>query len=134
MKRIAGLLVTVLLITVCLVGCNHYSSHYFAIAHGTSNNSDSALLFFGEFEGTEVFKLKIESGKTAKIKYTGKLETGSLTVYYDCGKAKTELFSIHTGEEIDASSQTLPAGTVYLIVETSEKCGNGDFDFEIVYD
>ena len=132
-KRIILLVLAMLFVTFSLVGCNRYSSHYYTIAHGTSNDSDSASVFFGEFEGTEVFKLKIERGKTAKIQYSGKLETGSATVYYDCGEAKTELFSIHSGDEINAYSNKLAAGTVYIIIETNEKCTGGSFDFQIIY-
>ena len=130
------LLVLVLIIAVFgMTGCSNskYSSHYYTIAHGTSTDSDSASVFFGEFEGTEVFKLKIERGKTAKLQYSGKLKTGSATVYYDCGEAKTELFSIHSGDEINAYSNELAAGTVYIIIETNEKCESGSFDFEIIY-
>lgn len=64
--------------------------------------------------------MEVESGKTAKIKYSEKPETGSLNVYYDRGKAKTELFSLHSGDETEAYSEEIAAGTVYVIIETSE--------------
>ncbi len=134
MKRFAFLSFSLLLVILSLVSCNRYSSHYYTIAHGTSFDSDSASVFFGEFEGTEVFKMKIESGKTARIQYSGKLETGNLTVYYDCNGEKTVMFSICSGDEVNACTEELPVGKVYVIIETSEKCVNGSFDFKINYD
>ena len=132
MKRTL-LLFSVLLLIFSLAGCSQYVSHYSAVAHVRSNSSDSAALSFHKLDGTEVFKLKAESGKTAKIKYSGKLESGSLTVSYDRGEAKTELFSLRSGDEIEAYSEEIAEGTVYVIIETGEKCENGSFGFEIIY-
>ena len=88
---------------------------------------------FVEFEGTEVFKLKCKSKDQAIIVYSGKLEAGSLTVYYDCGGTKTELFSLQSGEDIQSAGGYLPKDTIYIIVETSEKCSNGNLSFEVMY-
>ena len=134
MKRFTVLLF-VLIFAVCgLTGCGKYASHYNTVGHVYSGTSDSARTSFMELDGTEVFKLKCESGKTAEILYSGKLETGSLTVFYDCGEGKTELFSLNAGEEINACSDPFPADTVYIIMETREACQNGSFSFEISCD
>ena len=134
MKRIL-LLVSVLVFAVfALTGCSRYVSHYKAVLHATSNDSDSCWTSFHEFQGTEIFKLKCESGNSAKIRYSGKLESGSLTVYADCGGAKQELFSLSSGEEINGCSDPLSADTVYIILETSEKCKDGSLSFELCYD
>lgn len=134
MKRIAAIVLAVLCFCFALVGCGRYVSHYNAVLHVHSNSADSASLSFHKFEGAEVFKLKCKGDKTAKLQYSGKLEEGSLTVYYDCGEEKTELFSVKSGDEINACSDTLPGGKVYVIVETNEKCTDGGFVFEINYD
>ena len=134
MKRRLLLVFAMLFVAFSLTGCSKYSSHYNAVLHAHSNDSDSAWTSFLELEGTEVFKLKCESDKTARIQYSGKLETGSLTVYYDCGGTKAELFSVESGDEIKECSDELTADTVYIIIETSEKCQNGNFSFEINYD
>lgn len=134
MKRIAALLLAVLCFSFALVGCGRYTSHYKAVLHVHSNSADSASISFHKFEGSEVFKLKCKGDKTAKLQYSGKLEEGSLTVYYDCGGTKTELFSVKSGDEINAKSDALPAGTVYVILETNAKCTDGAFGFEINYD
>ncbi len=67
-------------------------------------------------------------------RYTGTLETGSVTVYYDRGDAKEVLFTAKAGEEIDACTEPFSAKTVYVILETDGKCKNGSFTFEIVRD
>lgn len=134
MKRNILLLLVMLLVLGSLVGCSSYTSHYSAIAHVRTNSSDSAMVSFHEFVGTDVFQLKCKSDQTAKIQYSGKLESGSLTVYYDCGGMKKELFSLQAGDEIEAFSEPLAAGKVYIIVETNEKCLDGVCSFTICYD
>ena len=134
MKRFIILCLTLTLVLCGLGGCSKYSSHYSAVMYAHSNDSDSAEMSFYIFDGTEVFDFKCESGQTAKIRYTGKLETGSLTVFVDRGEGKTELFSLHAGEEISADSDPLSAKTVTVIVETNEKCESGALTFELVYD
>ena len=134
MKRYVLLFLALIIVTFGMTGCSKYSSHYSAVLHIHSNDTDSASVIFHELDGTEVFKLKCENGKTARIQYSGKLETGSLTVYYDCGEEKSELFSLQAGDDINACSEELAANTVYVIIETSEQCEIGDFSFEILYD
>ena len=122
-----------LLLTFCLGGCSHYFSHYYAVGLVCSNASDSAWMSFVEFEGNKEFKLKCKSSNQAEIVYSGKIEAGSLTVYYDCGGTKAELFSLQAGEDIQSAGGYLPEDTIYIIVETSEKCRNGNLSFEVVY-
>lgn len=134
MKRYILLFLVMIIVVFGMTGCSKYSSHYNAVLHVHSNDSDSASVSFHELDGTEVFKLKCENGKTARIQYSGKLETGSLTVYYDCGEEKTELFSLQAGDEINACSDQLAKSKVYIIIETSEECQDGACSFEIIYD
>lgn len=130
MRKCAFLLLAVLFVTASLAGCSPYVPHYYAIMRVCTNDSDSASLIFGELDGTDVFKLKCRAGE--ELRYSGKLEEGSLTVYYDCGGDKKELFSLRDGDEVSASADALPAGTVYIIVETSGKCRGGDLAFELM--
>lgn len=133
MKKVGLFLFAILFAFLCITGCTKYSSHYTAVLYAHSNDADSASASFYKFEGTEIFKMKIERGKTAKIQYSGKLESGSLTVYYDFGGTKTEMFSMHSGDEVNAYSDELSTGTVYVIIETSELCESGDLVFDIIY-
>ena len=124
---IAAIMVLVLLI---LSGCNSYRSHYNAVAFVHSNTSKSASMSFSSFEGTMVFQLKCENADQ-KISYSAKLDKGSAKVFYDCNGTKTELLSVSSGIDISDIGGELQKGTVYIIVETSEKCQNGRFSFDI---
>ena len=113
-----------------LVGCGKYQSHYSAVMHVHTNTSDSGTMSFSKFEGTETFTLKCtDSGQ--KLKYSGKLDKGNATVYYDNGGNKTELFKVSAGEEIDSTLEGLEKGKLYIIIETDGKCEDGSFDFEL---
>ncbi|MBQ9545043.1 MAG: hypothetical protein IJV00_07945 [Clostridia bacterium] len=127
------LLIVLLLIAAGSVGCGKYVSHYSAVGFVHSNESGSAFMTFYKFEGTMVFKLNRKSENQAVIKYSGKLEEGEIIVYYDCGGTKKELFSLHSGDELESSGGELPEDTVYIIVETDGSCQNGDLRFEIYY-
>lgn len=124
---IAFAMVPVLLM---LSGCHHYRSHYKAVAFVHSNTSKNASMNFSDFEGTMVFQLKCDNADE-RIRYSAKLESGSAKVCYDCNGTKTELFSVNSGDDISAIGGTLQQGTVYLIVETSEKGQNGRFNFDL---
>ena len=131
MKRhVLTLLAAVTLLAVCLSGCGKYKSHYSATAFVHSNESDAAFMSFWQFEGTMVFQLKCKEAEKS-LSYTAKLETGSATVYYDCDGTKTEWFTVDAGDERQDTLDGLKPGTVYIIVETDEKCEDGDFRFDI---
>ncbi len=133
MKKTVAILFVCVFAVAALSGCSKYTSHYFSIGFVHSNGAGSASMSFFEFEGSFNFKLKCRSEDRPVIKYSGKLEAGEITVYYDCGGTKTELFSISSGGDVRSSGGTLPYDTVYIIVETDGNCKNGDFKFEIDY-
>ncbi len=130
-KTLSAVTAVIVLIAtfLCLSGCGRYSSHYHAVGFVHSNTPKSAFMNFYEFEGNIVFKLKTGSGET--LKYSAKLENGETRVYYDSGNGKTPLFSLKSDEEFDSETGVLPAGTVYVIVETDGKCINGELTFDI---
>ena len=131
MKKLLILAFAVILL-VSAVGCGSgYRSSYSAVGFIHSSGSDAAFMKFHSFNGTMVFKLKCESDDGAKIAYSLTLETGTANIYYDSDGTKTELISISAGDTINTSGGELSKGTVYLIVETSEICQNGEFRFEI---
>ncbi len=122
-----------ILILSCLylTGCSRYFSRYKAVGFVHSNSSRSAFMNFFEFEGTMAFRLKNKNSNGGQISYSASLETGDATVYFDCSGTKTELFSIHSGEDVDSSLMLPEAGTVYILVQSDGKCQNGSFRFEI---
>lgn len=123
MKKILPLILIVLILT----GCSKYPSHYNAVGFVHSNDSSSEFMDFHSFDGSISFKLK--AGE--QLEYSGKLDIGSATVYYDCDGSKKELFEINSGEEVDSSVDTPGGGSLYIIVETGEKCEDGEMKFEV---
>ena len=127
MKKLIPVLVLILLALICLVGCSKYTSRYSAVLLISTGTSKSGSINFTTFSGTKVFKLK----SSGQLNYSAELGTGNATVYYDCNGTKTELFSIGAGQKVGPSSIAVTPGTVYVIVETAEKCQNGKFSFDV---
>ena len=128
MKKATSLILIVLL-ALGWTACAKYSPHYKAIAFVHSNEKDSAYMEFYRFEGTMTFTLR--GGSPCALHCTAKLETGSATVYYDCGQGKTALLSIGAGDAPENTVALSSGGTVYVIVETNGQCENGAFYFDL---
>ena len=128
MKSLMMMLLVVFLFG--LTGCGKYQSHYSAMMHVQTNTSDSGSVSFSKFEGMESFTLKCTDSKQ-KLEYSGKLDKGNATVYYDNGGNKTELFKVSAGEEIASTLEGLEKGKIYIIIETDETCEDGNFNFEL---
>ena len=127
MKKLLPVLVLIILAMACLVGCSRYTSRYSAVLLISTGTSKAGSINFTSFSGTKVFKLK----SSGQLNYSAELGTGSATVYYDCNGTKTQLFSIGAGQKEGPSSIAVTPGTVYVIVETAEKCQNGKFSFDV---
>ena len=132
MKKVFSVLIALIMVlsVICVAGCDGYSSHYKATAFVHSNTSESSFMSFWTFEGTMVFKMKNEAAN-GQLKYSAKLDEGCATVFCDCNGAKQELFTVRGGEAEKSSSVKIEKGTVYVIVETSGECKQGDFRFDI---
>lgn len=133
MKRKALLIISVFmaLALFCLTGCNVETSGFKATTYVQSNTSEHASMKFGSFEGKDDFELNAKGNSPKKLRYTGKLGTGSATVYYEVGGEKKELFSIKAGEEVDSSAGEFTDTAIKLYFETNEKCKDGKFTFEL---
>ena len=131
-KRAVAVLVLAALMLAFVCSCG-YASHYRAVAFVHSNTRTEAYMSFFSFEGTMVFSLKCDvDGGT--VNYSANLESGSAKVYCDCGNGKTELFAIGAGGEMRSfGGEPEKGATVYVIVETDGKCGNGSFSFTLDY-
>ena len=128
-QKVLVFIVLILLLMLCLGGCGKYSSKYKAVGFVHSNGADASYMNFYRFEGTMVFKMKNRG--EGSLTCAAKLENGAAAVYYDDGSAKTEWFSIRSGDELVVVSEPLNKGTVYVIVETSGECENGDIRFDM---
>ena len=131
-KRAVAVLVLAALMLAFVSSCG-YVSHYRAVAFVHSNTRTEVYMSFFSFEGTMVFKLKCDvDGGT--VNYSANLESGSARVWIDCGNGKTELFAIGAGGEMHSfGGEPEKGATVYVIVETDGKCGNGSFSFTLDY-
>ena len=128
-------MVLMLLTILSLTACGKYNSSWSATAFVHSNTSKSASMSFWKFDGTIVFKLKCKDSGKEVLKYSGKLdgkeENGTITVYYDDDGTKKELFSLKNGESVEATLDKLNEGSVHIIVETDNRCENGELEFNI---
>jgi len=131
MKKKTGLaMILILVLTgVLLTGCK-YASHYSAIMLITTNTSEKVYLSFSSISGTYVGTLKCKD-EPGTLQYSAEIEEGSATVYVDYDGDKEELFTINAGEKIDSTLEDLKKGKKYIIVETSETCEDGKFEFNI---
>ena len=133
MKRTVKILFAVLAAVslLFLTGCGKYVSSRSASGFVHHNHSKDADMTFSSFQGSQVFTLNVDAEAGGQIRYTAKLETGAATVFYDTDGTKKELFSVKAGDDLNASGGELAKGTLYIIVETTEKCENGEFTFSI---
>lgn len=133
MKRKITLISAAVLLVCCLIlgGCGDtYTSSYKAVGFTQSNEWNKASMSFSEFSGTKVFTLEFQDSFSKSMIYSLKLETGSATVYYDTDGTKTKLVTVKSGDRINETLKDLTCKSMYIIVEASEKCLNGDFKFE----
>ena len=132
MKKLKITIISLLLLlSVSLTGCGKYVSSYSAAALVKSNTSKSASISFLELKGTVVYTLKCKSGDEGRLVYSGNLDGGSMTVYYDCDGEKKELFSLNGKESVSSSLEDLKEGKVYIIIETDGRCENGSLSFKL---
>ena len=133
-KRLGkNILLTLLVVAaaVAAVGCGvKYTSHFSATVLVSSNDSDSARMSFSSFNGTKVFKVKVKDADSV-IRYSGTLESGSITVYYDDAGTKEEWFTLQAGESVDGTLDNPAEGKCYIIVETDGRCKEGKLSFEV---
>ena len=81
-----------LLAVLCLglAGCSGYSSSYAATILISSNTPDSSSVEFSTLKGTKVLQMKTKKDG-ATLEYSGKLDKGSISVYYDEDGTKKEI-------------------------------------------
>ena len=125
------LILATVLACLCLCGCAKYPSSYNAILFVHSNTNNTASMTYSRFEGTFTFKLKTDKEADNALYYAGQTEDAGVTVYYDCGEEKQELFVLAAGESASGSVALPRNATVYVIVTTDGKASNGSFSFDI---
>ena len=133
MKKISILLV--LIVTLCMLcGCSGYVKSYSATILITSNHGDEASMKFDTFKGTYNFKLRRDNMAEYTLDYEASLAEGEMSVYIGVDGEKELLFIVKGGESYDETitlhNKYDNEKTIYIILESTGKCVDGDFEFE----
>jgi len=132
MKKAYFLLVLILtLFTLC--SCDGYVNSYAATIMITSCHGNEARMEFDTFKGTYHFKLRREDSTSHTLDCKASLSQGEMHVSIGVDGEKELLRTVQSG---DACDETITLDkkydnekTIYVILETTEKCEDGDFSF-----
>lgn len=133
MKKFCFALVLIFTL-VMLCSCGGYVKSYSATILITSSHGDEASMEFDTFKGSYNFKLKRDGAAEHTLDLEASLAEGEMNVYIGVGGEKELLLTVKGGESYD---ETIALGekydnekTIYIILETTGKCVDGDFEFE----
>ncbi len=133
MKKIAFLLVVALSFAL-LCSCGGYVKSYSASFLVTSCYGDEASIEFDTFNGTYNFKLKRSGAAEHTLDFEASLVDGEMNVYIGVGGEKELLRTIKGGEFYDETiildNKYDNEKTIYVILESTGKCIDGDFEFD----
>ena len=117
-----------------LWGCNGYVKSYAATVLITSCQGDEASMKFDSFKGTYNFKLKRDGAAENTLDLEARLAEGEMNIYIGVDGEKELLRTVKAGEaydeEITLEDKYNNEKTIYVILESTDKCMNGDFEFE----
>ena len=133
MKKVCFVLVLVLAL-VMLCSCGGYVKSYSATILITSCQGDEASMEFDTFKGTYNFKLKAKNDSDHTLDLEASLAEGEMNIYIGVDGEKDLLRTVKGGESYDETI-TLDdkydnEKTIYVILESTGKCVDGDFEFE----
>ncbi|MBE6578029.1 MAG: hypothetical protein E7653_07850 [Ruminococcaceae bacterium] len=133
MKKAYFLLVLILTL-VMLCSCGGYVKSYSASILITSCQGDEASMEFKTFKGTYNFKLKRDGASEHTLDLDASLAEGEVNVYIGVDGEKELLRTVKGGEAYDETivldAKYDNEKTVYVIIESTGKCVDGDFEFE----
>lgn len=133
MKKVCFVLALILTLAM-LCSCGGYVRSYSATILITSCHGDEASMEFATFKGTYHFKLKAKNDSDHTLDFESSLSEGEMNVYIGVDGEKELLRTVKGGESYDETI-TLDdkydnEKTVYVILESTDKCVDGDFEFE----
>ena len=133
MKKIGFILVLILTLPL-LCSCSGYVKNYSATILITSCQGDEASMEFDTFKGTYNFKLRRDDDADHTLNLKASLAEGEMNVYIGVDGKKELLRTVKGGESCDETI-TLDdkydnEKTIYVILESSDKCIDGNFEFE----
>ena len=133
MKKIGFVLVLVLILAL-LCSCGGYVKNYSATIMITSCQGDEASMEFDTFKGTYNFKLRREGVSEQTLDFEAKLAEGEIKIYIGVDGEKELLRTVKGGESynetITLDDKYDNEKTIYVILESTGKCVDGDFEFE----
>lgn len=123
-----------ILILVTLCSCGGYVKSYSATILITSCHGDEASMEFDTFKGTTNFKLRRDGVAEHTLDFEASLAEGEMNVYIGVDGKKELLRTVKGGESYDETiildDKYDNEKTVYVILESTGKCVDGDFEFE----
>lgn len=123
-----------MLVLVMLFGCGGYVKSYSATILITSCLGDEASMEFATFNGTYHFKLRRDGAAEHTLDLEASLAQGEMNIYVGVDGEKELLRTVKGGEDYDETI-TLDGKydnekAIYVILESTGKCVDGDFEFE----
>ena len=133
MKKIAFVMVLVFTLAL-LCSCGGYVKNYSATILITSCQGDEASMEFDTFNGTYNFKLRRDGAAEQTLDLEASLKEGEMNVYIGVDGEKELLRTVKGGESYDETIMLNDKydnkKTIYVILESTGKCVDGDFEFE----
>ena len=132
MKKACIALVLILMLFM-LCSCGGYVKSYAATILITSSHGDEASMEFDTFIGSYNFKLKRDGTAEHTLDFDASLAEGEMKVYVGVGGEKELLLTVKGGESYDETIALVEKydneNTIYIILETTDKCVDGNFEF-----
>ena len=133
MKKVCFILALILTLAM-LCSCGGYVKNYSATILITSSQGDEANMEFDTFKGTYNFKLRREGDARHTLDIEATLSEGEMNIYIGVDGEKELLRTVKGGESYDETialdDKYDNEKTIYVILESTGKCVNGDFEFE----
>ena len=133
MKKVY-IILALLLTLAMLCSCSGYVKSYSATILITSHINNEASMEFDTFKGTYNFKLEGKNASDHALDCKASIAEGEMKVYIGVGGEKELLFTIKGGESynetITLDDKYDNAKKIYVILESTDKCEDGEFEFE----
>ena len=131
-KTIYILLLLCTLFTLC--SCGKYVKSYAATFLITSCYQDEGSMKFTTFKGKYYFKLRRDNSPEYTLDIDASLKEGTMNIYIGIDGDKELLCTVNGGDVLDETikldSKYNNKQTIYIILESTNKCVDGDFEFE----
>lgn len=133
MKKISVALL-LLLALVMFCSCEGYVNSYSSTILITSCQGDEASMEFRTFNGTYNFKLRRDDAAEHTLDLEASLAEGEMNIYIAIDGERELLRTVKGGESCDETIKLDDKydneKTIRIILESTVKCVDGDFEFE----